>query len=111
MSLPRVTLRLSHRIAAIGALGIVGLVAVAVIYMTGASSQEHYRGVAERAKAIGTIADKLSLTLLQARRAEKDFLLRADEQYVSHHTDLTKTIRADLDAIKQQAGGAGRPDV
>jgi len=111
MTLPGVTLRLSHRIAAIGALGIVGLVAVAIIYMTGAWSQEHHRSVAERAKAIGTIADKLSVTLLQARRAEKDFLLRADEQHVSHHTDLTKAIRADLDAIKQQAASAGRPDI
>ena len=111
MRLAPLTLRLSHKIAAIGALGIVGLVAVAVIYMSGARSQEHHRAAAERAKAIGAVADKLAVTLLQARRAEKDFLLRADEQYVSHHVDLTRTIRADLDAIKQQAAGADRPDV
>src|SRR5262249_30996623 len=86
-------------------------VLVAIIYMAGARSQEHYRAVAAGARAIGLLADKLAVELLQARRAEKDFLLRSDEQYVARHAELAKDIRADLDAIKQQADAAGRSEL
>jgi len=36
-------IRLTHKISAIGAIGVVGLVLVEGIYLVGASSQEQYR--------------------------------------------------------------------
>jgi methyl-accepting chemotaxis protein len=111
MNLPRVTWRLSHKIAAIGALGIFGLALVALIYMAGVSSQERYRAMAEGARAIGMSADKLAGDLLHARQAEKDFLLRSDEQFVTRHAELTKSIRADLAAIRQKAATGDRADL
>src|SRR4051812_14445618 len=111
MSLPRIHLRLSHKIVAIGGLGIFGLVLVAIIYTAGVQSQERHRAVAEAARTMVQGADKLGKDLLQARRVEKDFLLRSDEQFVARHGDLAKSIRADLDALRRQAAAAGRTDL
>jgi methyl-accepting chemotaxis protein len=111
MSLPSLHLRLSHKIAAIGALGIFGLALVAGIYMTGARKQAHHRAAAEQARVIAGMADKVGNDLLQARRNEKDFLLRADEKYATRHGELTAAIRADFDGIKKQAEAAGRADL
>jgi methyl-accepting chemotaxis protein len=52
MKMPQLHLRLGHKIAALGGLGIVGLVLVGVIYTVGLASQERYRRVAADAQAI-----------------------------------------------------------
>jgi methyl-accepting chemotaxis protein len=111
MKLPRPNIRLSHKIVAIGALGIVGVFAIAAIYLTGQRSQERYRVMASQAREIAMVTDRLAVRALEARRAEKDFLLRADETYVTRHADVTKGIRADLDALKQRSDAAGRSDL
>jgi methyl-accepting chemotaxis protein len=111
MKIPQLHLRLGHKIAALGALGIVGLGVVGVIYTVGLSSQEHYRRVAADARAISAQAYRLALDLLEARRAEKDFLLSLDEQYVSRHAALTKLVADDLGALKRLAGEAGHGEI
>jgi methyl-accepting chemotaxis protein len=108
MKLSRPNLRLSHKIAALGALGIVGLVLVGVIYSVGLSSQEHYRRAAANARAIADQTDKLAIDLLAARGAEKDFLLSPDERHVTRHAELIKTIGEDLDTLKRLATNAGQ---
>jgi methyl-accepting chemotaxis protein len=111
MKLPQLNIRLSHKIVAIGAIGIVGLVAIATIYMAGLRTQEHHRDVASQARAIAALTGKVAVAILETRRAEKDFLLRADETYVVRHADVTTTIRADLDALKRDSGAAGRSEL
>jgi methyl-accepting chemotaxis protein len=111
MKLPQLNVRLSHKIVAIGAIGIVGLIVIATIYMAGLWSQEHHRQTASQARAIASLAGKLDVAMLEARRAEKDFLLRADETYVARHADVTKTIRADIEALKRDSAAAGRSEL
>ena len=107
MKLTQLNLRLSHKIAALGALGIVGLVLVGIIYSLGHASQEHYRRIAADTRDIADQIDKLAIDLLEARRAEKEFLLGLDERQVARHTELTKTIGDDLVTLKRLAADPG----
>ncbi len=107
MKFTQLNLRLSHKIAALGALGIVGLVLVGIIYSLGHASQEHYRRIAADTRDIADQIDKLAIDLLEARRAEKEFLLGLDERQVARHAELTKTIGDDLVTLKRLAADPG----
>jgi methyl-accepting chemotaxis protein len=93
------SLRLSHKILSIGLVGLLGLVAFGTIYLTGSASQENSRKIAEDARSISALNDKLGRDLLNARRAEKDFLLRHDEASSKHHASLIANIVSELDQL------------
>src|SRR5437016_1652626 len=98
-------LRITHKIAAIGVLGILGLALVAAIYFFGASSQGRYLAVGSAARSTSALTNKLFVTLLEARRAEKDFLLRNELKHVARHGELVKAIDAELAALQARAAG------
>jgi methyl-accepting chemotaxis protein len=99
----KLRLSLAQKILAISALGILGLVTVGGINFAGQSMQERYRASAAAAQRLFSLTGELSLQLLEARRAEKDFLLRADVAYTKRHEDLSKAIVATLVALQAQA--------
>src|SRR5882724_6642764 len=103
--------RVTHKIAAIGAIGFGGLVLVGGIYLTGDAAQERYRLVAADAGTMSDKVDRLSRDLLESRRAEKDFLLRSDEKYAKRHAELAKSLEAGFDALGRQIRAAGLADL
>ena len=107
----RFRIRLGHKIFAIGAIGILGLVLVAAIYFVGAASTARYQNTADGAVTIRSQTRNIGLKLLQARRAEKDFLLRNKEEYVKHHAEIVKSIAADLDGLRQFAIAEGHGEL
>src|SRR6266568_1525302 len=94
-----IRVRITHKIAAIGAIGFGGLALVGGIYLTGDTRQEHYRVIAADALALSDRVDRLGRELLESRRAEKDFLLRSDEKYALRHAELAKSVEEDFDAL------------
>ena len=82
------SIRLTHRIMAIGAVGLVGLLAVGAIYEVGSRSQDASRAVAIDARAIADLNKQLSIEMLEARRAEKNFQARRNETYAKTHAEL-----------------------
>jgi methyl-accepting chemotaxis protein len=103
----RFHLRLTHKIAAIGLIGVVGLATVGLIYEAGAWSQERARQAAEDARAIAALTRRISVEMLQARRDEKNFLLRKQESYVEHHAKLSGVIGRDFDQLKVMVSSGG----
>src|SRR5262245_33757600 len=99
--------RLTHKIAAIGAVGVLGILTVGSIYLIGAENQDGYRQPTDGSRATYALANGLYIKLLESRRAEKDFLLRSDMKYVERHKELDKSIRDEIDTLRRQAGGAG----
>jgi len=93
------TLRLSHKILMIGLIGLLGLAVFGGIYLTGAASQEGSRKVAEEARLLSNLNEKLARDMLDARRAEKDFLLRRDEASMKRHAAVSATITAEMDRL------------
>jgi methyl-accepting chemotaxis protein len=107
----RFQLRLTHKVAAIGCVGVIGLAAVGVIYQQGTWSQDDARKVAEDARAISGLTKQISIEMLEARRDEKNFLLRKQDSYVKHHAQLSGAIGRDFDALKTMVKAAGYADL
>ncbi len=62
-------LRLTHKIMAIGAVGLVGLLAFGAIYQIGSWSADASRAVASDARSISDLNRQLLTDMLEARRA------------------------------------------
>src|SRR5690348_7366219 len=98
--------RISHKVGALGALGVLGLVAVAAIYLIGNATEAGHRQTAEMASTISRLSDESAIALLDARRAEKDFLLRNDERYVKRHGEVVRVAAEKLDALAKSVAAA-----
>jgi len=103
----RFQLRLTHKIAAIGLVGVVGLASVGLIYEEGSWSQDGARRVAEDARAIAGLTKRISIEMLEVRRDEKNFLLRKQDSYVRHHGQLSGVIGRDFDELKATVRSGG----
>src|SRR5882757_2441384 len=103
------SIRLTHKVMAIGLFGLVGLVAFGAIYEIGSLSQDTSRDLANRARAIADLDKQLSIEMLEARRNEKNFQQRRNESYAKGHAELAVAINRDFDRLQMltQAGGMG----
>ena len=100
-------IRLTHKIMAIGAVGLIGVLAFGTIYQIGNASQETSRAVANNARAISELNKQLSIDMLEARRNEKNFQARRNESYAKAHAELVMTVDRDFDRLQglTKAGG------
>jgi methyl-accepting chemotaxis protein len=91
----RFHLRLTHKIMAIGIVGLIGLLAFGAIYQIGSWSQDTSRAIAGSARTISDLNKQLSIEMLEARRHEKNFQQRRNESYAKNHAELTVAINGD----------------
>src|SRR3954468_14842027 len=103
------SIRLTHKVMAIGLFGLLGLVAFGAIYEIGSLSQDASREIANRARAIADLNKQLSIEMLEARRNEKNFQQRRNESYAKAHAELIGPINRDFDEVERlmSAGGLG----
>ncbi|TQF36262.1 chemotaxis protein [Bradyrhizobium sp. UNPF46] len=94
-----ISIRLTHKVMAIGLFGLVGLVAFGSIYQIGSLSQDTSRDIAEEARRMSDLNQRVSQQMLEARRAEKDFQLRRDQAYTKRHAELASDIVRNLDGL------------
>ena len=104
-------LRLTHRILAIGVVGLVGLVAVGAIYQIGTWSADASRTIAGSARTVSDLNRQLSNEMLEARRAEKDFQLRRDQSYAKRHAEWTADIERDFERLESLVRSGGFNDI
>jgi methyl-accepting chemotaxis protein len=105
------SLRLTHKITAIGIIGVIGVVLVGGIQLYGESAIAVYRGAAESARTIFELNNKIEVELLEGRRAEKDFLLRNDSGKAESQAEISKSVVADIAVLHQKVIAAGKPDL
>ena len=103
----RLHLRLTHKIMAIGLVGLLGLLAFGAIYQVGSSSQEASRSVAANARVISNLNKQLLIDMLEARRNEKNFQQRRNETYAKAHAELVVTIDRDFDRLQSLIQSSG----
>ncbi len=102
---------ITHQIASVGALGIIGLLAVGIIVYFGAEKQvAARRDLTAASKSLETL-DAVKIDLLEARRSEKDFLLRRKDEYVQKHDTAVAAARRDLNALARQVDSNERTTV
>jgi methyl-accepting chemotaxis protein len=102
-----ISFRLTHKIMAIGLVGILGLVSFGLIYLSGSRSQDMSRSVADSARAVADLNHKLAVDMLEVRRAEKDFQLRRDEAYAKRQAELSSVILGELDQLRKLTHASG----
>ncbi|EHR01671.1 methyl-accepting chemotaxis protein [Bradyrhizobium sp. WSM471] len=101
------SIRLTHKVMAIGLFGLLGLVAFGAIYEIGSLSQDTSRNVANRARAIADLDKQLSIEMLEARRNEKNFQQRRKESYAKAHAELIGPINRDFEEVERLMAAGG----
>jgi methyl-accepting chemotaxis protein len=96
-------IKLGHRIGSISVVVILGIAVIAGIYLYGAAFQDK----ADALGAINALAQKTHVALLEARRSEKDFLLRSDIKYAQRHSKQQEDVVGDIAALQQQSRSLG----
>jgi len=105
------SIRLTHKIMAIGVVGLIGLLAFGAIYQTGSWSQDSSRSVANNARMIFDLNKQLSIEMLEARRNEKNFQQRRNESYAKAHAELILVIDRDFDRMQGLTRSGGLNDL
>ncbi|MBR0749297.1 HAMP domain-containing protein [Bradyrhizobium japonicum] len=101
------SIRLTHKVMAIGLFGLLGLVIFGAIYEIGSLSQDASRTVANRARAIADLNKQLTIEMLEARRNEKNFQQRRNESYAKAHAELMGPINRDFDEVERLMAAGG----
>src|ERR1044072_572704 len=102
-----ISIRLIHKVMAIGLFGLIGLAAFGAIYEIGSLSQDASRDTANRARAIADLNKQLSIEMLEARRNEKNFQQRRNERYAKSHSELVVKIDRDFGRLADLTKAAG----
>jgi len=95
--LPAPSLRV--RILCIALLGIFAVGTVAATYLVGDIRLARLSAEAERAEAIRNLARATDRDLLQAQRAEKDFLLHGDDGYAARNGAVVRDALVQIDGM------------
>jgi methyl-accepting chemotaxis protein len=111
MSRQRLRIMLTHKIAAIGGIGLLGVALVGGIYFVATHAQSKHLLAADQASAMATLNDGLGIKMLESRRAEKDFLLRNDLKYADRIRELEGLIERDFERLRTQSQEAGLNDL
>ncbi len=101
-------MNVARRIMAVGAVGVFGLMLVGALYFFGTWVQDGFRRASDNAEKTARVALKLQVDLLDARRLEKDFLLRRDLQFVTRHGEVSKAIQSNLASLRASAQALGQ---
>jgi len=105
------SIRLTHKVMAIGIVGLIGLLAFGAIYQVGSWSQDGSRVTANNARAIADLSKQVSIEMLEARRNEKNFQQRHNESYAKAHADLVVVIERDFDRLQAMIKAGGMSDL
>ena len=105
------SLRLTHKITAIGVIGVIGVVLIGGIHLYGEKAMAVYQKAAESARTIADLNRKIEVELLEGRRAEKDFLLRNDARKADSQVEISKAATADIAAMHGKIVAAGKPEL
>ncbi len=105
------SIRLTHKILAIGVVGLLGVILVGGIHFYGESAVATYRQAADNARAISEMNRKIEVELLEGRRAEKDFLLRNDPKKAESQAEIGKAVAADIAASHDRVAAIGKADL
>ena len=94
-------MRLLYQISLIGGVALLIFIVVGAVQFIAEQQRRAAEEVAESALENKLVADAVSREFLNARRREKDFLLRMDEKYVSEHASVVEDVNAGLVQLEQ----------
>ena len=96
----RVRIRLSRKITAIGVVGLVGLLTFGALDQFRSWQRDNARVLEEKARSIRELSRDAYIEMLQARRAEKNFLLRREQSYIQKQERFSTAADQHLGELK-----------
>ncbi|WP_439408442.1 methyl-accepting chemotaxis protein [Bradyrhizobium sp. DASA03076] len=105
------SLRLTHKITAIGVIGVVGVVLIGGIHLYGERAMGISRDAAEKARAVFELNSRIAVELLEARRAEKDFLLRSDPARAQRQVEISRQVAPHIETLRGRIAALGKPEL
>jgi methyl-accepting chemotaxis protein len=105
------SIRLSHKISAIGIIGVAGVLLIGGMHLYGEHAMAPIRNAADSARMISEVAAKTQIDMLQGRRAEKDFLLRNDAGKAQDQIAIGKTVAMDLETLRTRIAAANETEL
>lgn len=91
------------QITVLAAVAVISFAAVAVTVIAGSLHQSRLQDNADAAREAQSITDAVAYGFLNARRREKDFLIRKDESYVAKHGEVMSEIYEELAGLDDPA--------
>jgi len=91
--------RLAVQISVIGAIGIIGLLAIGAVYLQASATQSAYNRVRLSVNREHDLASQLRIGMLDARRHEKDFMLRRQDEFQKAHAAAMAQVADRLAAL------------
>jgi methyl-accepting chemotaxis protein len=91
--------RIGTKVMLIAGLALLGFVAVFVALTTAQAVEKRVDATRQSALAQYMAVRDISEDFLNARRREKDFLLRRDQSYVEKHAEVSKRVESDVAAL------------
>ena len=95
---------ITRQIALVGALGVLGLIIVGIVYYVGAALQTSAQQQIEAANARVARLSAIKINLSETRVIEKDFLLHHKNKYVQFHEDTTNAASSDIKTLRDLSG-------
>ncbi|WP_419904224.1 methyl-accepting chemotaxis protein [Kiloniella sp.] len=96
-------LSIKFQILAICGLALIGFIAIGSVYLIGSSVLSDVRHNHNSTIHLFELEEELRFELLNARRREKDFIIRLDEKYVGQHAGVISTQKELLAELNQVA--------
>ncbi|KKJ78113.1 hypothetical protein WH95_01805 [Kiloniella litopenaei] len=93
-------LGIRFQILAICILSLVGFIAVGSVFLISNQVRNGYISNQDKARHVLELEENLDKKLLNARRREKDFLLRLDKKYVGQHAEVMTEINQYLSELE-----------
>lgn len=103
-------LNLKMQIGLIGIISTIGLLLFGAVYQYGTTKLDRFQQMAEASQELTHELDEMQIALLNARRAEKDFLFRKDEQYIQRHAQIVDEARTILGDLGTKSTGTSLAD-
>lgn len=94
---------LKTRIFLLAPLAVIGMLLVGSIFYFGNTVEQQHRAELATIQDLYALDQDIELSLLQARRAEKDFLLRSSESDALRHAEVTETVAARIELLQRLA--------
>ena len=104
-------LTIRTKTAIVGGAGVFGLMLVGGVYFFASSLQSTRQHTADEVSAVGRLEAQGFIAMLQARRAEKDFLLRRDIKYVKMQSDAAGDAAKAIEAMSAHLTAIGETDL
>ncbi|WP_085905617.1 methyl-accepting chemotaxis protein [Kiloniella majae] len=96
-------LGIRFQVLAICLFSLLGFIAVGGVYLISNQVQKGYLHTQDEARHVLELEERIDKNLLNARRREKDFLLRQDEKYVGQHAETMAKINQSLSELEEHA--------